>query len=142
MEVLDKAKYHSEGDFPAGLLRSQAYLPGGMFVAWCALNGLLSVQICDDFKDECEDLASRRKSPCSLYRAFGGVFLDSHLNEKGSSFAKFYFDFECGAYLDDFIEVLAEELPSVYHVADDWGNYDKLSSIINRHYRDWVNEER
>lgn len=142
MEILDKAKYHSEGDFPTGLSQSQAYLPGGMFVAWCALNGLLSVQTVCDFKDECTALASRSKSPCSLYRAFGGVFLDSHLNEKGFSFAKFYFDFEEGAYLDDFIEVLAEDLPSVYHAADDWGSYDKLSAVINSHYREWENERR
>lgn len=137
MKILDKTKYHSEGDFPVGISQSQAFLPGGMFVAWCCLNGLLSVQTARDFDYECEALSLRNTSPCTLYRAFGGVFFESHLSDKGLSFAKFYFDFEDGAYLDDFIDVLAEDLPSVYHAVDDWGNYDRLSAVINRRYHDW-----
>lgn len=142
MKIFDKAKYHSDGDFPVDLSQSQAYLPGGMFVAWCARTGMLSAQTLYDFKDEYDDLVSRTKSPCSLYRAFGGVFLDSLLNESGLSFAKAYFDFETGTYLDDYIGVLAEDLPTAYHVADTWENYDRLASVIDARYHECLSKNK
>lgn len=137
MQVFDKAKYHADGDFPSDLPREQAYVVGGMFVAWCALAGLLSEQARRDFAGECKALLKREKSPCSLYRAFGGVMIDSHLSETGVGFANAYFDFEVGAYLDDLIATLAANLPSAYHVADDWQNFDRLSPVIKQRFRNW-----
>lgn len=137
MEVFDKAKYHWGGDFPSDLPRVQAYVPGGMYVAWCALNELLSEQTRRDFAEDCDALLARARSPCSLYRAFGGVFTDSHLNESGVAFAKAHFDFDVGDFLDDFIATLAADLPSAYHVADDWGSFDRLRQVIDQRFHDW-----
>ena len=130
MEIFDKAKYHADSDFPVGLSPAQAYVPGGMFVAWCALAGLLSEQSRREFADERAALATRVRSPCSLYRAFGGVFSEFHLSEQGAELAKAYFDFEVGVYLDDYIATLAADLPSAYHAADDWGNFELCSANI------------
>ena len=140
MEIFDKAKYHADGDFPVGLPRAQAYVPGGMFVAWCALTGLLSEQTRREFADECAALTTRVRSPCSLYRAFGGVFTDSHLSEQGIAFAKAYFDFEVGAYLDDYIATLAADLPSAYSVADDWDSFDRLRQAMDQRLQDWKHQ--
>jgi hypothetical protein len=137
MEIFDKAKYHADGNFPSGLPREQAYVPGGMFIAWCALADLLSEEIRRQFSAECVALNERTSSPCSLYRAFGGVFTDAHLSRKGIDFAKAYFDLEHGAYLDDYIDLLANEEPTAYHVADTWRNFDLLRSILDSRYSDW-----
>ena len=139
---MDKVKYHLDGDFPQELPPSQAYLLGGMFIAWCALNNLLSIQMLLDFQYECEDLVSRKKSPCSLYTSLGGVFLSSHLKDQGFYFAKFYFDFEEGVYIDDFIEILASELSSAYDVIDNWENYDNISKKIDQRFENWKHDMR
>lgn len=138
MEILDKAKYHADGDFPRELPREQAYLIGGMFIAWAAAEGLLSESASVDFAEERNAVLARAKSPCSLYRAVGGVFTTAHLNQIGADFARAYFDFDTGAYLDDYIETLATELPTAYHVADSWRNFDKIAAVISRRYRDWM----
>jgi len=98
---------------------------------------LLSAETQREFADECASLLARKSPPCALYRAFGGVFADSHLNGTGGAFAKAYFDFDAGAYLDDFIETLAGDLPSAYHVADDWDSYDRLGPVIDRRFQAW-----
>jgi hypothetical protein len=37
-------------------------------------------------------------------------------------------------------ELLAKGLPSMYHVADTWPNYDKLKKRIDQRYREWKGE--
>jgi hypothetical protein len=130
MKVFDKAKYHSDGDFPKELSEDQAYVVAGMFLAWCADHGLLSDEAASDFEAEVAALRSREGRPADLYRAMDGVLSTEELSPKGQAFADRYFDFDAGEYLDDFLDILAEEYPSGYHVPDTWANYDRLAPRI------------
>lgn len=138
MEIFDKAKYHADGDFPTELTADQAHLPGGLFIAWCAQAGLLSVATQREFAAEIQAVRLRQALPCSLYRAFGGVFTESHLNEQGNAFAHAYFDFDTGSYLDDYVAKLAGDIPSAYHVQDTWASFDALAPTLDQRLRDWV----
>lgn len=140
MQVFDKAKYHVEGDFPADLGPEQALLPGGMFLAWCAQMGLLSAETSRDFAHEESAVVSRAASPCSLYRALGGVFTDAHLSAQGAAFARDYFDMDKGPYLDDYVDCLCADLPSAYHVADRWDSFDALAPIVDARFAEWRGE--
>lgn len=107
-------------------------------MAWCAQAGLLSSEAAHDFALEVSAIRARQVLPCSLYRAFGGVFTESHLSERGRAFAGDYFDFDHGSYLDDYIVKLASNVPSAYHVPDTWASFDALAPSIDLRLRDWA----
>jgi hypothetical protein len=135
--IYDKAKYHIEGDFPDGLNKSQAHVPTGFFVAWLAMKPLVSEEILFDFKNEVDSLKTKTVSPSSLYRAVGGVLSEDMLTAEGNAFTQQYFDFDHGQYLDDYDELLSEHLPSFFHVADTWKNYDVLAKRIDERFAVW-----
>lgn len=137
MAVLDKAKYHLEGDFPKNLPKEYSYTLGGMFFAWCAENDFLSESMGKDFAEEITKLRSHLGKPSDLYRVSGGVLSDDELNSIGIAFASDYFDFDHGQYLDDFIDLLADKVPTVYHAEDDWKNYERLKKKIDERFVDW-----
>ena len=47
------------------------------------------------------------------------------------------FDFEIRQYLNDYGEILGEGLPTMYHVADSWENYERLKPILDRRLAAW-----
>ncbi len=140
--IYDKAKYHVEGDFPEGLDKSQAHVPTGFFVAWLAMNNLVSEEILSNFKDEVDAIKNRKASPSGLYRAVGGVFSEDMLTAEGNVFTQQYFDFDIGKYLDDYDELLSEHLPSFFHVADTWENYNILAKRIDERFAAWKKDLR
>ncbi|MGH7457354.1 MAG: hypothetical protein ACRENG_38750, partial [bacterium] len=73
----------------------------------------------------------------SLYRAVGGVLSEDMLTAEGNAFTQQYFDFDNGQYLDDYDELLAEHLPSFFHVAETWENYDILAKRIDERFTAW-----
>lgn len=135
MHIYDKAKYHSQGDFPKNLHPDKSYVYGGMFFAWCAENKLLSDYMYKDFRDEIEKILIHAGKPSDLYRISGGVLSGEELNIMGNAFASSYFDSDL--YVDDFIEFLADHVPSVYHVDDTFDNYEILKYQINNRFNQW-----
>jgi hypothetical protein len=137
MLVLDKVKYHLEGDFPADLPKANAYVLGGMFFMWCAENMLLSESTSQDFSQEIENSLSHNGLPSDVYRITGGVLSEEELNPVGLEFSKKYFDSDNGMYIDDFLDLLAENLPTAYHVEDSWENFNILRKKIDERFFDW-----
>ena len=76
-----------------------------------------------------------------LFEMCVGKFWDHDLSDEGNEFASFYYDGE-GKYIADYAGALASGLPSVYHVADTWENYDKLVPVIDRRFSDWQHREQ
>lgn len=118
----------------------------GMFLAWAVLNGLES-----DFHHECSAdlLAKLRRREITGRQFFEAAcnvrFSERDLNEEGNSFAQHYYVDETGkrgAYFADYKKVLAARLPSFWHVADNWDNYEKIAAVISRRYEEWKNPSR
>jgi hypothetical protein len=40
-------------------------------------------------------------------------------------------------YIDDFLDLLAENLPTAYHVEDSWENFNILRKKIDERFFDW-----
>lgn len=137
IEIYDKAKYHYEGEFPAGLVKEQAYVHTGLFLGWAVENGLISGQFQDDFSGDIEDFLQHKITGPRLYAIAGGVFDSTMLNNDGNSFARYYFDFEKGNFVGDYQVLLAAGLPSFFHVSDSWSNYSRLSNRINQRFDEW-----
>jgi hypothetical protein len=118
----------------------------GMFLAWAVQNGLES----DFHRERSADLLARLRRREITGRQFFEAacnerFSARDLNEEGNAFAQHYYRDEAGQrgpYFADYKQVLAAGLPSFWHVADTWDNYEKIGAVINRRYEEWKNPGR
>jgi hypothetical protein len=134
--VFDKAKWHSDGEFPEDLDEDQAFVHTGLYLGWVIDNHLFSEEFADDMQNEIGQFKSRKLTGPEVYAACDGVFIDDQLSEDGLAFTTEYFDFENGKFLKDY-EKLFPGLPSMYHVQDTWENYNKLKPVIDKRYAAW-----
>jgi hypothetical protein len=118
----------------------------GLFLAWAALHKLLN-----DFHEEHSAplVAKLRARQITGRQFFEAVckeqFAEKDLNVEGNAFAEHYYrdtSGERGAYFADYKKVLGSGLPSFWHVADTWQNYDKLEPTVTKRYEEWKNPPR
>ncbi len=137
-DVYDKAKWHFGGDFPKDLDDFQGYVHTGMFLGWLIDNDLVSDEFKNDHSEEIEKFKQHKLTGPEIFeRCCDGVLVVEDINELGNRFALPYFDFETGLYLGDYEKSLAENLPSLYYVADTWDNYIKLKEVLDKRFSDW-----
>jgi hypothetical protein len=134
--VHDKAKWHFEGKFPPDLDRHQAYVPGGLLLAWLANRGLLSKMAEREFAPELAGLRSRSITGAEAYRLLGGVLASDLLDPEADAFLTDYLDPDRGGYWADYGQ-LSAGLPSEYHVPDTWASYERLQPLIDRSFSRW-----
>lgn len=135
----DDASWHFGGDFPNDLPKAAGATHTGMFLAWALLSGLAGSLHIEDFRDDLERLKARQITPGQFFlRTCRGKFTDQDLNEQGNAFARSYFDFKRGSYLKDYERTLGHNVPSLYHVADSWENFDLLKKMLDMRFSDWT----
>jgi hypothetical protein len=134
----DDASWHGGENFPADLPPEAAATHTGMFLAWALLSGLGGELHVLDQPEDLDRLRKRKLTPGQYFLlACDGKFVDEDLNAEGNAFAQAYFELETGSYLGDYREFLVKGLPSEYHVADTWANFDKLKPILDRRLANW-----
>ena len=134
--VYDKAKYHSDIDFPKGLPRKQAFVHTGMFVGWLIEHDMIA----KDFLEETQGFKERKITGAQVYEAWDGCLTSQALTDEGNAFAKYYYagaDGLGGPYFEDYEAALVGDLPSLYHVKDTWENYDVIKKKIDQRYEAW-----
>jgi len=115
----------------------------GMFLAWAIFNGLEN----DFHRQQSADLLARLRRREITGRQFFEAackerFAEKDLNPEGNAFAEYYYANEAGergAYFTDYKQVLVTGLPSFWHVADTWENYDKIAPVITKRFQEWKN---
>lgn len=138
LNVYDKAKWHYSGDFPDELEAFQGYVHTGMFLGWCMDNDLVSERFKSELSEEIEQFKQHKfTGPQIFKRCCDGVLMLEDLSVTGNRFAMAYYEFNNGRYLIDYEQTLGQNLPSIYHVADTWENYEKLTKVINERYGEW-----
>ena len=118
----------------------------GMFLAWAILNGLEN----DYHRQRSAELLGRLRRREITGRQFfeeacQEKFAEKDLNPEGNEFAEYYYRDsagERGAYFADYKRTLTTDLPSFWHVADTWENYDKMAAVMTRRYEEWKNPPR
>jgi hypothetical protein len=134
----DDASWHYGGDFPDDLPASAGATHSGMFLAWALLSGLGGDIHTEESPEDLEKLRTRAITPGQfLIDACDEKFIDEDLNDEGNAFAAVYFDFERGSYIADYERVLVQDLPSQYHVADTWENFDRLKPVLDQRFQEW-----
>ena len=140
--AIDRADWHSGGDFPADLPPDAGGTHIGMFLAWAVLNGLQGEFHDEESPEELGAVRARRMTGAEfLFLSCDGKFWRDDLSAEGNEFAAAYYSGEggegYGQYLGDYEGALAAGLPSTYHVADTWANYDLIAPVIDRRFAEW-----
>jgi hypothetical protein len=133
--IYDRAKNHFLGQFPTILPIEQAYVHIGMFLGWMLENDLYGEIFEDEEAHQVLRFQQREVTASLLSAMWDGYLGQDMFNEEGNAFSMFYY--QSGLYRKDYVEVLATDLPSMYHVADTWGNYDKIAAKILERYNEW-----
>jgi hypothetical protein len=133
--IYDNAKTHFLGNFPDTLPIEQAYVHIGMYLGWIIEKELYS----DFFEEEasCQIFRfKRREISCTILSEIWDGYLGFELFSKpGNMFTYFYY--AGGIYHNDYKTLLAENLPSVYHVADSWENYEIIKKQLDLRFANW-----
>jgi hypothetical protein len=133
--VIDRAKHHFMGHFPEIMPIENAYTHIGMYLGWVIDNKLFS----SFFEEETELQIlrfKRRQISCIILSEIWDGYLGSDLfNESGKAFTADYYS--KGKYVEDYKENLAKDLPTIYHVEDNWENYEKISEQLTMRYQEW-----
>lgn len=133
--IYDNAQKHFLGNFPESLPIEQAYVHIGMFLGWMIDQDLYS----EYFEEEAEIQIfrfKRRELSCTILSELWDGYLGYELfNKEGNMFAYYYYG--GGIYKKDYEDVLASDLPSIYHVNDDWETFDKIARKISERYKEW-----
>ena len=140
--VYDKAKYHYGGEYPDDLPIEQAFVHTGLYLGWIVDRDLYSEDFAETSKDLIRRFKSREITGPEIYEWWDGCLIDDMLSEEGNSFSSYYFDFERGKFLGDYEELLAADLPSMYHVENSWQNYERLRTRIDERYAVWKEHSR
>jgi hypothetical protein len=140
--AIDRADWHSGGNYSADLPPENGGTHIGMFLAWAILNGLQSELHDEESRDELAAVRGRRMTGREfLFRVCDGKFWEDDLSAEGNEFAAAYYLGEggrgYGAYIGDYETALAAGLPSTYHVEDTWNNYDVIAPVISRRFAKW-----
>lgn len=135
MVIYDQAKYHFKGDFPASLPIEKAYLHIGMYLGWIIDQQLYS----EFFEEECAIQIFRfehREISCTILSEIWDGHLGSDLfTDEGNMFTYYYYG--GGLYRKDYEVSLAKGMETIYHVDDNWENYDIMSEVMTGRYLAW-----
>ena len=130
----DKAKWHSEGEFPKDAPAENGGTHIGIFLAWAILHDMLSDELRADAGDDVTAVRERRMTGRTfLFRHLDGVLSADDLNADGNAFAKHYYR----KYMVDFARFVQRQFPTAYHIDDRWKNYDVIAKILDRRYAEW-----
>jgi hypothetical protein len=136
--VYDKAKYHYGGDYPEGLPDEQAFVHTGLYLGWIVDRGLYSRTFAAESAELIARFRAREVTGPEVYEWWDGCLIDDMLSEEGNAFSQAYFDFDRGQFLADYEELLAGDLPTLYHVANTWENYHRLRERLDERYDAWT----
>lgn len=135
----DDMSWHIEGDFPTDVAESAAATHIGFFAAWSWLHGLGGASFSESVDELSSILKERSLSPGQLIIRFcDGKLTDEDLNEEGNRFAAAYYEDNENGYGDDYVKNLVENLPSFYHVVDNWNNYSRIEPVIDERFKRWA----
>lgn len=136
----DDVSWHCGGQFPKDLPDEAGATHIGMFLAWTILHGLEGSLHKEHSVDSLTAVRQRRMTGAQfLLNECDWKFTDEDLDDEGNAFASSYYgnDEGYGAYVADYESTLGGDLPSLYHVADSWENYDKMAPVISQRHEAW-----
>jgi len=92
----------------------------------------------EEFPDALAALQARTMTPGAwFFSTCDEKFTEEDLTDEGNHFAKAYFNNESGLFYEDYGTAVAGDLPSLYHAADSWENYERLAPVFAKRLHEW-----
>ena len=136
MANIDRADWHYGGNYPSDLPPENGGTHIGMYLAWIMLRELASDELRQHAGDTYEWVMNREVTGRDLLiTKLDEKFFDQLLTPEGQEFTKSYY--ETNGYANDYDMVLGGDLPTLYHVANTWENFDKLVPILDDRLAAW-----
>jgi len=139
--IFDNADWHYNGDFPSELSAYQACVHTGFYVGWLLKQSLFTEQFTKINETEITKFLNREITAVAFYRdQMDGLFESTDLKDEGIEFTKYYFneDFSKSLYISDYIALFCAHVPTVYHVQDNWDNFDTMKKKIDDRFKEWI----
>lgn len=136
--AFDRAAFHQGAVAEHGLPPSQAWVHSGFLFGWAAERDLVADWLRDRTPAAFREFADRERTGPELLAVWDGNLLDDMFSDEGLAFVAAYWrgGAGLGSYIDDYREALCQGLPSDYHVADTWPNYERVCAFLDeRHQR-------
>jgi len=142
MGSYDRSDWHSGGNYPKDLPPENGGTHIGMFLAWCILNNLQGEFHDKESADSLRKVRERSMTGRNfLSKECDEKFWEEDLNDEGNRFAHAYYgntpEDEGQNYFSDYDRLFSKGLPSVYHLADTWENYDLIAPVITLRFQAW-----
>lgn len=136
MASIGRMDWHYGGDFPKNLPQENGGTHIGMFLTWIIDNDLIGEMPREDSHEALQKVLNRQMTGRDfLIQECDEKFWAEDLNEKGYAFTKYYY--ESDKYIEDYSEVLAAGVESIYEVENSSDNYNKLKPVIDKRYEEW-----
>ena len=136
----DDLEWHVGGDYPQDLGPEGGRTHMGMYLAWLVSRRLLSDELVAQYPNEVRQSRDHMiKGSQLLQICCQDVLVRDDMSPQGQAFSDFYYD---QFYLDDYVETLDNaDLPSIYHVPDDWESYEALYPVLEERYAAWLHAQ-
>ncbi len=143
MASIDRMDWHYGGDFPENLPAEDGGTHIGMYLTWIIDNNLIGEMHLINSADEINKVKRREMTGRDfLIEMCDEKFWDDDLNEEGIAFTKYYYDFDSAVnYVNDYLEILGQEVESLYEVENSWENYEKLKLKLDSRFNEWKNSQ-
>lgn len=135
--VYDKAKYHYDSVVELGLPEEHAYHHTTFFLSWLVKRGLLSPLVEEEGQADLERYRSGQLTINQLYESWDCCLISDMLSDEGNAFARSYFDFATGQYLEDHKRHLQRGLKSEYQVTYTAENEAAMHRVIDQRFEEW-----
>nr|WP_229692277.1 hypothetical protein [Paenibacillus radicis (ex Gao et al. 2016)] len=105
---------------------------------------MISKQSRKEDVSEIELVKKNEMTGAQIYRRnWDGVLSSKELSDEADAFAREYLNIHNDIYTAvDFTNLLAADLPTIYHVEDSIDNYHKIEPIITKRYQDWMSRNK
>lgn len=141
--AFDRMDWHYGGDYPEGLPNENGGTHIGFYLAWLIQNDLIGEFHLEESIDELTAVRERKMDGRTFLIAMcDEKFTDEDVNDEGLEFTEFYYQAEENDFFDDYERILAQGLPTVYHVENTWENYDKIAPVMTAAFHNWKNEQQ
>ncbi len=140
MGSIDRMDWHYGGDFPEGLPTENAGTHIGIYLAWIINNDLIGEMHLEDASESILAVKNRQMTGRDfLIKECDEKFWNDDLNEEGLAFTNHYYSDDSGMkqYIQDYEQILGNDVTSTYHVEDTWDNYDKVARVLDIRYKEW-----
>jgi len=136
MSTIDRADWHFGNNFPKNIPDENGGTHIGMFLNWIIDTGLIG-EI--HLKDSEKGIYKVRKRQITgrdfLFDYCDGKFWNEDLNILAIQFTEDYYSSD--KYFDDYADALAKSTETIYHVDNNWDNYETIKKILDKRYHKW-----